>query len=58
MGEYRLEISDDETNPLTTKIINQSKLFRKEHGISLEDAVELLCEAMKIDNKYLNEGDS
>lgn len=58
MSEYKLEITnDDEINPFTAKIINQAKSVSKEYGINLEESVELLCKAMKVDNKYLNEGD-
>ena len=53
MGEYRLEISDDETNPFASKIINQAKSVSKEYGISLEESVELICKAMKSGNKFI-----
>ena len=54
MSEYKLEPNEEQTtNPFTEKIINQAKLVSKVHGISLQEAVELMYSAMKGGNRFL-----
>ena len=58
MSEFKLELNEEQTiNPFTEKIINQAKLVSKAHGISLQEAVELMYSAMKDGNKYLGDGE-
>ena len=53
MSEFKLELNEEQTiNPFTEKIINQAKLVSTVHGISLQEAVELMYSAMKDGSRY------